>query len=78
MQVQSRYQNGKVYKLVNCVDDKIYIGSTCARLSKRFYDPAEATPSCAESMRAGISESWWPQPYLCQPYPSCVGPHIRL
>ena len=38
MQVQSRYQNGKVYKLVNCVDDKIYIGSTCARLSKRFYD----------------------------------------
>ena len=38
MQVQSRYQNGKVYKLVNCVDDKIYIGSTCARLSKRFYE----------------------------------------
>ena len=38
MQVQSRYRNGKVYKLVNCVDDKIYIGSTCARLSKRFYD----------------------------------------
>ena len=38
MQVQSRYQNGKVYKLVNCVDDKIYIGSTCARLSKRIYD----------------------------------------
>ena len=38
MQVQSRYRNGKVYKLVNSVDDKIYVGSTCLLLSKRFYD----------------------------------------
>jgi group I intron endonuclease len=29
------YQNGKIYKLVNNVDDKIYIGSTCDSLSKR-------------------------------------------
>ena len=30
-----RYQNGKIYKLVNSVDDKIYIGSTCSTLAKR-------------------------------------------
>ena len=38
MQVQPRYRNGKVYKLVNSIDDKIYIGSTCLLLSKRFYE----------------------------------------
>jgi hypothetical protein len=29
------YGNGKIYKLVNNVDDKIYIGSTCSTLAKR-------------------------------------------
>jgi hypothetical protein len=29
------YTNGKVYKLVNNVDDLIYIGSTCQSLAKR-------------------------------------------
>ena len=32
------YRNGKIYKIVNDVDDKIYIGSTCNPLYKRFYD----------------------------------------
>lgn len=31
----NRYNNGKVYKLVNTVDDKIYVGSTCLSLAKR-------------------------------------------
>ena len=30
------YQNGKIYKITNCIDDKIYIGSTCQSLTKRF------------------------------------------
>ena len=30
------YGNGKIYKLVNTVNDKIYIGSTCNVLSKSF------------------------------------------
>jgi hypothetical protein len=30
----NRYNNGKIYKLVNSVDDKIYIGSTCLSLAK--------------------------------------------
>lgn len=30
-----RYQNAKVYKLVNDVDDEIYVGSTCLSLARR-------------------------------------------
>ena len=29
------YSNGKIYKLVNNVDDKVYVGSTCATLRLR-------------------------------------------
>ena len=29
------YQNGKIYKLVNNVDDEIYVGSTTTSLSRR-------------------------------------------
>ena len=32
----SRFSNGKVYKLINSVDKKIYIGSTTQGLSKRL------------------------------------------
>ena len=32
-----RYSNGKIYKLVNNVDDQIYVGSTCLPFAKRFY-----------------------------------------
>ena len=31
----NRYNNGKIYKLVNSVDSEIYIGSTCMPLAKR-------------------------------------------
>lgn len=31
----NKYQNGKVYKLVNDVDDKVYVGSTTSTLTKR-------------------------------------------
>lgn len=34
----NRYNNGKIYKLVNSVDDAIYIGSTCMPLAKRKSD----------------------------------------
>ena len=33
----NRYHTGKIYKLVNSVDDRIYIGSTATELSKRLY-----------------------------------------
>lgn len=31
------YQNGKIYKLVNSKDNKIYVGGTCTDLQKRLY-----------------------------------------
>ena len=34
----NRYAQGKIYKIVNTVDDRIYVGSTCLPLAKRFYD----------------------------------------
>jgi predicted GIY-YIG superfamily endonuclease len=30
------YQNGKIYKLVNNIDDEIYVGSTTQKLCSRF------------------------------------------
>jgi group I intron endonuclease len=32
----NRYHNGLIYKLVNTVDDRIYVGSTAMPLSKRL------------------------------------------
>ena len=32
------YQYGKIYKITNCIDNEIYIGSTCSTLSKRWYE----------------------------------------
>ncbi len=31
------YQSGKIYKIVNDIDDRIYIGSTTYPLHKRLY-----------------------------------------
>ena len=35
---QINYNNGKIYKIVNDVNDKIYIGSSTTLLSKRLSD----------------------------------------
>jgi group I intron endonuclease len=35
MENTNKYQRGKIYKLVNDIDDEFYIGSTCEILSKR-------------------------------------------
>ena len=42
------YQNGKIYKLVNDVDDEIYVGSTCRTLSKRKGDHRSSSNICPE------------------------------
>ena len=34
----TNYKNGKIYQLVNFVNDYVYIGSTCSSLSKRGVD----------------------------------------
>ena len=35
--MKQRYQTGKIYQIVNDVNDQVYIGSTCMPLSKRLY-----------------------------------------
>jgi group I intron endonuclease len=30
------YANGKIYKITNCENDQVYVGSTCTTLTKRF------------------------------------------
>jgi hypothetical protein len=35
--IENKYQNGKIYKLVSPHTNKIYIGSTCKTLNKRLY-----------------------------------------
>jgi len=32
------YQNGKIYKITNCIDDEVYVGSTTQSLTRRFND----------------------------------------
>lgn len=42
------YGNGKIYKLVNNCDDKVYVGSTCNPLSKRKSGHKEKAKRCPE------------------------------
>jgi group I intron endonuclease len=35
--MKQRYETGKIYQIVNDVNDQVYIGSTCMPLSKRLY-----------------------------------------
>jgi hypothetical protein len=37
------YANGKVYKLVNDVDDAVYVGCTCGKLSERLNEHKKAS-----------------------------------
>ena len=36
-QCKERYEQGKIYQIVNDINDQAYIGSTCMPLSKRLY-----------------------------------------
>ena len=37
----NRYNNGKIYQIINNIDDMVYIGSTCLPLKKRIYNHKE-------------------------------------
>ena len=37
----NRYNNGKIYLIINNIDDMVYIGSTCLPLRKRIYNHKE-------------------------------------
>ena len=38
MTTNTRYNNGKIYKIINNFNDMVYIGSTCLPLRKRIFN----------------------------------------
>ena len=55
----SRFSNGKVYKLINSVDKKIYIGSTTQPLSKRVADHKSKAKSRPYSVYKHLNTIGW-------------------
>jgi group I intron endonuclease len=58
----NRYENGKIYKLVNNVDEKIYVGSTCLPLAKRLYrhkNDAKREKRCNTPAYKHLNEIGW-------------------
>ena len=43
--IPNKYRNGKIYKLTNTVDDRIYIGSTIKSLTHRLGNHRRVSPS---------------------------------
>ncbi len=39
----NKYENGKIYKLVNSLNDVSYVGSRCSPLAKRLYQHKKAS-----------------------------------
>ena len=37
------YKNGKIYKITNCIDDEVYIGSTTQTLTQRWWEHKSRT-----------------------------------
>jgi group I intron endonuclease len=55
-----RYANGKIYKLVNNVDDEFYVGSTCTTLAKRLYGhKSNATKQTSMRVYQHLNEIGW-------------------
>ena len=44
----SKYENGKIYKILNNIDDEVYVGSTTQPLSKRIYQHRLASKHCPQ------------------------------
>jgi len=50
------YQNGKIYKIVNSIDDKIYVGSTVTPLEVRFSDHRRSTNDLRSKLATHMNE----------------------
>ena len=55
----SRYSRGKIYKLVNTVNDKIYVGSTCLSLTKRLSSHKAMAKSKPAPAHIHLNEIGW-------------------
>ena len=65
MAEKNLYKNGKVYKLVNDVDDEIYIGSTCNPLCKRICGHrADAKRKPEQPVYRHLNTIGWPNVHI--------------
>lgn len=56
----NRYSNGKIYRLVNNVDNEFYVGSTCTSLAKRLYQHKQmATKKASRRVYAHLNSIGW-------------------
>ena len=56
----NRYENGKIYKLVNNNDSEIYIGSTCLPLAKRlFHHKSKAKEAPDRKVYSHLNQVGW-------------------
>ncbi len=69
----NRYNEGKIYKLCNGVDDQIYVGSTCMPLAKRYYYHKKSARSRTSPVYNYLNEIGWDhvRVILIESYP-CV------
>jgi len=51
------YTNGKIYKIVSDLTDKIYIGSTCSPLNKRHYAHKQKDNKCKSKELIKLGET---------------------
>jgi len=54
MEKLNNYHNSKIYRIINDVDDKIYIGSTVSELRKRFDDHKRMSINTAGSTKSKL------------------------
>ena len=55
----TRFSNSKVYKLINSVDSKIYVGSTTQPLSKRLMDHKSAAKKSPSFVHKHFNKIGW-------------------
>ena len=78
-----RYKNGKIYKIVNDINDQLYIGSTCLPLSKRLYNhkkECERDGSSQRQLFVLAREHGWShfRIRLIEPYPCDDSEQLRM
>jgi group I intron endonuclease len=78
-----RYKNGKIYKIVNDINDQLYIGSTCLPLSKRLYNhkkECEREGSSQRQLFVLAREHGWShfRIRLIEPYPCDDSEQLRM
>jgi hypothetical protein len=68
---QRNYQNGKIYKIVNDVNDMIYVGSTVSQLRLRMESHKECAKTRTSRFYAAMNEIGKPhfKIVLVQPFP---------